>query len=125
MIKFGTQNMYSELKSVLMKRPQSFMSKVNSNKWNYDFPLDQNLINKNYNEFKKIIENFGTEIFELKLEDDNMDLCDSIFTHDPSCARIYVIFKVTYSRKLKRYEKTKATSTKGGYVNSSVLGIKR
>ena len=76
--------MVSSLKKILMKKPQKFMSKVDTQKWNYIKPLDQNLINKNYNDFYKIIKNSGAEIFELQLEDENEDLCDCIFTHDPS-----------------------------------------
>lgn len=81
---FGAQDMVSSLKKILMKKPQKFMSKVDSQKWNYIKPLDQNLINKNYNDFYKIIKNSGAEIFELRLEDENEELCDCIFTHDPS-----------------------------------------
>ena len=81
---FGAQNMVSHLKKVLMKKPQNFMSKVDSQKWNYTSPLDQDIINENYNEFYKIIKNSGTEIVNLKLKSENEELCDSIFTHDPS-----------------------------------------
>ena len=76
--------MVSSLKKVLMKKPQKFMSKVNKQKWNYDSPLDQNLLNENYKDFHKIIKKFGTEIIELQLENENEELCDSVFTHDPS-----------------------------------------
>ena len=34
------------------------------------------------------------------------------------------VFKAHYSLKLRRYAKIKATSTKGGYMNSSIIGIK-
>ena len=81
---FGAQNMVSHLKKVLMKKPQNFMSKVDLQKWNYTSPLDQDMINGNYNEFYKIIKNSGTEIVNLKLKSENEELCDSIFTHDPS-----------------------------------------
>ena len=81
---FGAQNMVSPLKKVLMKKPQRFMSKVNKKKWNYTSPLNQNLINENYKDFYEIIKKFGTEIIELHLENENEELCDSIFTHDPS-----------------------------------------
>ena len=64
---FGAQNMVSPLKKVLMKKPQKFMSKVNNQKWNYDSPLDQNILNENYKDFYKIIKKFGTEIIELQL----------------------------------------------------------
>ena len=76
--------MVSNLKKVLIKKPQKFMSKVDLKKWNYQSPLDQKIINENYNEFFEIIRNSGAEIIELKLEDEREELCDSIFTHDPS-----------------------------------------
>jgi N-dimethylarginine dimethylaminohydrolase len=84
MSKFGAQNMVSQLKKVLMKRPQNFMSKVDLQKWNYTSPLDQDILYENYNEFYKIIKNSGAEIVDLKLTNENEELCDSIFTHDPS-----------------------------------------
>ena len=43
--------MVSSLKKVLMKKPQSFMSKVNLNKWNYGSLLNQNKLEENYREF--------------------------------------------------------------------------
>ena len=52
---FGAQDMVSPLKKVLMKKPQKFMSKVDTQKWNYISPLDQHLINENYNDFYNII----------------------------------------------------------------------
>ena len=84
MSKFGAQNMVSQLKKVLMKRPQNFMSKVDLQKWNYTSPLNQEILNQNYNEFYRIIKNSGAEIVDLKLTNENEELCDSIFTHDPS-----------------------------------------
>ena len=81
---FGAQNMVATIKRVLMKKPQPFMSKVNPQKWHYIAPLNQRLINENYNEFYQIIKNSGAEIIELQMIDENEELCDSIFTHDPS-----------------------------------------
>ena len=81
---FGAQNMVATLKRVLMKKPQPFMSKVDPQKWNYIAPLKQRLIDENYNEFYQIIKNSGAEIIELQMIDENEELCDSIFTHDPS-----------------------------------------
>ena len=76
--------MVSPLKKVLMKKPQNFMSQVNLQKWNYTPSLNQEIINENYNEFYKIIKNSGAKIVDLKLKNENEELCDSIFTHDPS-----------------------------------------
>ena len=84
MKQFGSQDMISELKKVLMKKPQKFMSKVDKKKWNYKKTLEQYMIEDNYNNFIKIIESFDIEIIYLNLEDENEELCDSIFTHDPS-----------------------------------------
>ena len=81
---FGAQNMVLSLKKVLMKKPQKFMSKININKWSYHSILNQNLVDKNYKDFSNIIKNSGAEIIELKLEDEKEELCDSIYTHDPS-----------------------------------------
>ena len=81
---FGALNMVGTLKRVLIKKPQPFMSKVDPQKWNYIAPLNQQLINENYNEFYQIIKNSGAEIIELQIIDENEELCDSIFTHDPS-----------------------------------------
>ena len=59
---FGAQNMVATLKRVLMKKPQPFMSKVDPQKWHYIAPLNQRLINENYNEFYQIIKNSGGKI---------------------------------------------------------------
>ena len=84
MNKFGVQDMVSPLTKVLMCRPQHYMSKVNLKKWHYTEPLDQKKIEKNYNDFFILIKNFGIEIIELKIENEKQELCDSVFTHDPS-----------------------------------------
>ena len=76
--------MVSSLKKVLMKKPQSFMSKVNLNKWNYGSLLNQNKLEENYREFHEIIKNSGAEILELSIDNSKREMCDSIFTHDPS-----------------------------------------
>ena len=81
---FGAQDMVSSLKKVLMKKPQNFMSKVNLKKWNYGSPLSQKNINENYTEFYEIIKISNVEIFDLNIENEDEELCDSIFTHDPS-----------------------------------------
>ena len=84
MNKFGAQDMVSSLKKVLMKKPENYMSKVDLKKWNYESPLNQKILEENYCEFYEIIKNSGTEIIDLNIENKNEELCDSIFTHDPS-----------------------------------------
>tara|TARA_B100000029_G_scaffold507434_2_gene592054 strand:+ start:343 stop:1221 length:879 start_codon:yes stop_codon:yes gene_type:complete len=101
---FGSQDMVSSLKKVLMKKPQKMMSKVNSKKWNYIHPMNQKLISKNYEEFYKIIKNFGTEIIELELENENEELCDSTFTHDPSIVINDGAIILNMGKKLRKKE---------------------
>ena len=101
---YGTQNMVTKLKKVLMKKPQKFMSDVDKKKWNYDSTLDQNLINKNYDDFYQIIKKFGVEIFELKLDDEKEELCDSIFTHDPSLVINEGAIILNMGKKLRKKE---------------------
>jgi len=81
---YGSQNMVSQLRKVLMKKPQIFMSDVDKIKWNYENPLDQDLIESNYNDLVNIISKSKIEIFYLELHNEDEELCDSIFTHDPS-----------------------------------------
>lgn len=101
---FGAQNMVSCLKKVLMKRPQNFMSKVDLQKWNYTSPLDQDLINNNYDEFYKIIKNSGAEIVDLKLMNEGEELCDSIFTHDPSLVHKDGAIILNMGKKIRKKE---------------------
>ncbi|MBI28874.1 MAG: amidinotransferase [Pelagibacteraceae bacterium] len=84
MNKFGSQDMVSKLKKVLMMKPRKFMSKVDKKKWNYDLDLNQKLIEKNYDNFLKILINLDIEIVYLYLNNTKDELCDAIFTHDPS-----------------------------------------
>ena len=104
MKRFGAQNMVSPLKKVLIKKQQPFMSKVDLQKWNYIGPLDQNLIETSYNEFYQIIKNSKAEIIELKLEDENEELCDSIFTHDPSLVLDEGAIILNMGKKLRKNE---------------------
>ena len=103
---FGAQNMVSSLKKVLMKKPQKFMSQVDTQKWSYTSPLDQHLINKNYNDFYNIIEKSGAEIIELQLDNEDEELCDSIFTHDPSLVLNEGAIILNMGKELRRKETT-------------------
>lgn len=121
MKKFGAQDMISTLKKVLIKKPQEFMSKVDVKKWNYIFPLNQNLINQNYNDFFNIIKDSEIEIIELKLEDESEELCDSIFTHDPSLVLDDGAIILNMSKKLRQKE-TKAHKILYNSLNIPIVG---
>ena len=101
---YGAQDMVSSLKKVLMKKPQNFMSKVNLKKWNYESPLNQKIIEENYNEFYEIIKNSVAEIVDLNIENKNEELCDSIFTHDPSLVINEGAIILNMGKKLRKKE---------------------
>lgn len=96
--------MVSQLKKVLMRKPQIFMSDVDKTKWNYGSFLNQDLIEKNYNDFVDIIIKSKIEIFYLELENEDEDLCDSIFTHDPSLVLNDGAIILNMSKELRRNE---------------------
>jgi len=101
---FGAQDMVSTLKKVLMKKPQKFMSKVNLKKWNYQSLLNQKIIEENYKEFYEIIKNSGAKIVDLNTENKNEELCDSIFTHDPSLVINEGAIILNMGKKLRKKE---------------------
>ncbi len=96
--------MVSTLKKVLMKKPQSIMSEVNLEKWNYGSPLSQERIDKDYKEFEKIIRNSGVQINYLQIEEEQKELCDSIFTHDPSLLLNQGAIILNMGKKLRKEE---------------------
>ncbi len=118
---FGAQDMVSTLKKVLMKKPQNFMSKVDLKKWNYESPLSQKIINENYNEFYKIIKNSGVEIIDLNIENKNDELCDSIFTHDPSLVINEGAIILNMGKKLRKKE-TKEHEKLYKSINIPIIG---
>lgn len=121
MKKFGTQNMIKTLKRVVMKKPQKFMSKVDLKKWNYQSPLNQKKIDNNYNEFYNIIKNSGAEIINLKLEDETKELCDSIFTHDPSLILNEGAIILNMGKKLRKKETIEHTNLYNS-INIPIIG---
>ena len=121
MIKIGAQNMVCTIKKVLMQKPREYMSKVNLKKWNYESPLSQKKINQNYRDFYKIIKNFGTEIIELNIENKNEELCDSVFTHDPSLIINQGAIILNMGKKLRRKE-TKAHENLYKKMNIPIIG---
>ena len=84
MKKIGAQSMYAPLKKVLVKEPQKFQKNIDLKKWNYELTLDEDIMNKNYRDFINIIKNSGVEILNLESQNNQDEMYDSIFTHDPS-----------------------------------------
>ena len=101
---FGAQNMVTKLKKVLMKKPEKLMSNADIKKWNYKSPLNQKMIEKNYQEFFNLIKKSGAEIVELKIKNKKDELFDSIFTHDPSLVTNEGAIILNMGKKLRKKE---------------------
>ena len=121
MLEFGCNTMVGTIKKVLVKKPQPFMSKVSFKKWNYKGPLKQNLINSNYNSFLKLLKKFNTEIIELDLQNENQELCDSIFTHDPSLVTNKGAIILNMGKKIRKNE-TKEHKIFYKKINIPIIG---
>ena len=70
------------LKRVLMKRPGPAMANADPDKWHYAVPLSLTRLRDNHDALVSAIRAAGTEV--LFLDDDESDLADAVFTHDPS-----------------------------------------
>ena len=101
MNKIGAQNMFSELKSVLINVPLKDMSNVDCKKWHYQEPLNQNKIEKNFFSFSNLLKSFGSEIYYLDQQD---KYYDSVFPHDPSLVTKHGAIILNMGKKLRKYE---------------------
>ncbi|PPR47106.1 MAG: N(G),N(G)-dimethylarginine dimethylaminohydrolase [Alphaproteobacteria bacterium MarineAlpha5_Bin9] len=101
---FGAQNMVSTLKKVLMRKPEYDFSKIDLKKWHYEKTLNQEIVKQNYKDFNKIIRDFGTEVIELSIRSKDEELCDSIFTHDPSLVTEDGAIILNMGKKLRKTE---------------------
>ena len=61
-------------------------------------------IEENYSEFYEIIKNSVKEIVDLNIENTNEELCDSIFTHDPSLVINEGAIILNMGKKLRKKE---------------------
>ena len=101
MKKYGAQNMFSELKSVLINVPLKGMSNVDCKKWHYQEPLNQNKIEKNFFSFLNLLKSFGSEIYYLDQQD---KYYDSVFPHDPSLVTKHGAIILNMGKKLRKHE---------------------
>ena len=101
MDKYGAQNMFSELKSVLINVPLNDMSNVDCKKWHYLEPLNQNKIEKNFFSFTNLLKSFGSKIYYLDQQD---KYYDSVFPHDPSLVTKHGAIILNMGKKLRKHE---------------------
>ncbi len=79
---FGTADMVSPLRRVLVKNPTAAMATADPKIWHYSAPLSQDLLHRDHAALIAILENYGAEV--LYLEQDSLELADAVFTHDVS-----------------------------------------
>ena len=101
MKKYGAQNMFSELKKVLVNPPLKGMNTIDYRKWHYDGPLDKKKIDDNFSSFIGVLKNFGTEIISLNHKE---NLFDSVFPHDASLVTNYGAIILNMGKTLRNEE---------------------
>ncbi len=102
MSNFGTADMVSPLRRVLMKMPGSAMETEDWQQWNYSGPLNGDLLRRDHAALVSVIENFGAEVLFLK--DDSPDLADAVFTHDVSLMTPHGAILCRMGKELRRGE---------------------
>jgi N-dimethylarginine dimethylaminohydrolase len=82
MSNFGAQDMVAPLKRVMMKRPGLAMANADPGKWHYAASLSLTKLCDNHDAIVNLVRSAGVEV--LLLDEDDHDLADAVFTHDPS-----------------------------------------
>ena len=98
---YGAQNMFSELKSVLINIPLKDMGNVDYKKWHYQEPLNQKKIEKNFSSFSSLLKSFGSKVYYLDQKDTHYD---SVFPHDPSLVTKHGAIILNMGKKLRKHE---------------------
>lgn len=80
-VTYGVNSMAGTLRRVGMRRPGAILT-ADSEQWHYTKDLDPTALVGQYERFISLVEASGAQIDWFAESDD--DLCDSIFTYDPS-----------------------------------------
>lgn len=99
---FGALDMVSPLRQVLVKKPGMAMATADPNIWHYSSALSKNLLERDHQALIEILENFGAEV--LYLEQDPIELADTVFTHDVSLATPHGAVICRMGKTLRRGE---------------------
>ena len=79
---YGAQDMVSPLARVIVRAPAATMAAADPAVWHYGAGLTQSTLDSQYREFIVQLKKCGAEI--LSMDGAGDELCDAIFTHDPS-----------------------------------------
>lgn len=79
---YGSQDMSSALRRVLMRRPGASLLLAKPDEWHYGPSFDAEKAIRQYAAFAGLVEKSGADI--LWIEDRGDGLADAMFTHDPS-----------------------------------------
>ena len=99
---FGTSDMVSPLRRVLVKKPAAAMATADPTKWHYSGSLSTDLLQRDHRALIDILQDFGAEV--LYLEQDPTELADAVFTHDVSLATPYGAVLCRMGKTLRRGE---------------------
>ncbi|MDG2409432.1 MAG: arginine deiminase-related protein, partial [Pirellulales bacterium] len=99
---FGTTDMVSPLRRVLVKKPAAAMADADPNIWHYSGPLSGELLDRDHQALVGILEKYGAEV--LYLEQDPDELADAVFTHDVSLVTPQGVVLCRMGKTLRRGE---------------------
>ncbi len=102
MSNYGAQNMVSPLARVIVRAPVPTMAAVDPATWHYGAGLTQAELDSQHREFISQLEKSGAEIIFIDNTAD--ELCDAIFTHDPSLVSDAGAILLRMGKELRREE---------------------
>ena len=82
MTNYGAQDMVSPLLRVIARAPAATMAEADSSEWHYGAGLTRDALDSQHREFVARLAKSGAEI--ISMDDTPGELCDAVFTHDPS-----------------------------------------
>ncbi|RLA28648.1 MAG: amidinotransferase [Gammaproteobacteria bacterium] len=102
MISYGVQDMVSPLLRVIVRKPVATMADANPAEWHYGDGLRQDALDSQHREFVAQLAKSGAEI--LSMGDTPDELCDAVFTHDPSLVSNAGAILLRMGKMLRRAE---------------------
>jgi len=102
MSNYGAQDMVSPLVRVIVRAPIATMAAANPDLWHYGNGITQQALDSQHADFVSVLEKSGTEIIHMDNASD--ELCDAIFTHDPSLVTNVGAIVLSMGKVLRRDE---------------------
>lgn len=79
---YGARDMVSPLQRMIVRAPAATMAEADSSEWHYGAGLTRDALDSQHREFVALLAKSGAEI--ISMDDTPDELCDAVFTRDPS-----------------------------------------